>query len=112
MEKKTRISLVLARISPYIGFDDVQEMRLARKKMWPCFVLACMTGISAAASASTDGSAAVDAALKTCAASVAKDSSGGPDQTAMTACMTKAGFSKPSQGGEHMPPPTGTAPRK
>jgi hypothetical protein len=50
--------------------------------------------------------------LKTCAASVAKDSNGGPDETAMTACMTKAGFTKPAQDGGRPPPAGGGAPRK
>jgi hypothetical protein len=50
--------------------------------------------------------------LKTCAASVAKDSSGGPDETAMTACMTKAGFTKPAQDGGRPPSPPGSASRK
>lgn len=86
--------------------------------------MACLVGCSAAAWAastttesssastgSTGGNSAVDAALKTCAASVAKDSNGGPDETAMTACMTKAGFTKPAQDGGR-PPPPGSASRK
>lgn len=94
---------------------------MLKKKLQP-FVLAFLVGCSAtalAASAATEsgtgnsgGNAAVDAALKTCAASVAKDAGGGPDQTAMTACMTKAGFTKPVQGGERRPPPAGAAPGK
>lgn len=67
---------------------------------------------STGASGAAGGNSAVEAALKTCAASVAKDSGGGPDQTAMTACMTKAGFTKPAQDGERRPPPPGSAPRK
>lgn len=116
MKKKRSSPLVLACISPCIGFNNVQEMRLTRKKMWPSLVLACMVGFSAAvcaASVAADGGgAAVDAALKTCAGSVAKDSSSGPDQTAMTACMTKAGFTKPSQGERVPPPPAGATPHK
>ncbi|MDP9607444.1 hypothetical protein ABL840_32180 [Variovorax sp. NFACC27] len=117
MKKKGLTPLMLACISPCIGFNDAQEIRLSRKKIWPSLVLACMTGLSAAACAASatasGGSTAVDAALKACAASVAKDASGGPDQTAMTACMTKAGFTKPPQEGEHRPPPpAGAALRK
>jgi len=58
------------------------------------------------------GGGAVDAALKTCASSVAKDARGGPDQTAMTACMTKAGFTKPEGGGKHHGPPPGNPPER
>ena len=49
------------------------------------------------------GNAALDAALKVCAASVAKDAHGGPDHAAMDACMKQKGFTPP-QGG---PPPGG-----
>lgn len=48
--------------------------------------------------------AALDAAIQACSASVAKDSSGRPDHTAMDACMTAKGFTKPSG------PPPGSAP--
>jgi hypothetical protein len=98
-----------------IGLNDVQEKCSMKEKMLLPFVLACLMVCSAAAiaasttseSSSAGGNTAIDAALKTCAASVAKDSNGGPDQTAMTACMTKAGFTKPSQDGERRPPPPG-----
>lgn len=93
-----------------------------KKKMLLSLGMACLVGCSAAAwaastttesgSASTGGNSAVDAALKACAASVAKDSNGGPDETAMTACMTKAGFTKPAQDGGRPPAPPGSAPRK
>jgi hypothetical protein len=43
---------------------------------------------------------------------VAKDSRGGPDQAAMAACMTKAGFTKPEGGGRHRGPPPGDAPER
>ncbi|WP_394792245.1 hypothetical protein [Rhodoferax sp.] len=38
----------------------------------------------------------LDAALQACAASVAKGTDGRPDRTAMDACMTAKGFTKPS----------------
>lgn len=47
--------------------------------------------------------AALDAAIQACSASVAKDAGGHPDRTAMDACMTAKGFTKPSG-----PPPGGT----
>ncbi|WP_164546965.1 MULTISPECIES: hypothetical protein [unclassified Variovorax] len=117
MQKKIWPPLFAGTHFACIGFNDVQEMRAMRKKMRPAIVLACMVGLASAAYAATattdGGGAALDAALKTCAASVAKDSNGGPDQTAMSACMTRAGFAKPSQDGEHRPPPpAGAAPRK
>ncbi len=70
-----------------------------------------------AASASNEGAppgggGAVDAALKTCASSVARDSRGGPDQAAMTACMMKAGFTKPEGGDKHRGPPPGDLPER
>jgi len=43
--------------------------------------------------------AALEAALSSCAASVAKDSNGRPNMSAMDACMTTKGFSKPPQMG-------------
>ena len=39
---------------------------------------------------------ALDTAIQACAASVAKDAGGHPDHTAMDACMTAKGFTKPS----------------
>ncbi|HEX7864866.1 MAG TPA: hypothetical protein VF555_07940 [Variovorax sp.] len=87
-----------------------------RKKIRPFLVLVCMVGVPVAAFAATTtadgGSTAIDAALKSCAASVAKDANGGPDQTAMNACMSKAGFTKLAQDGDRKPPPPGAAPRK
>jgi len=53
--------------------------------------------------------AALEAALSSCAASVAKDSSGRPNMSAMDACMTAKGFSKPPQMGNKggmSPPPS------
>lgn len=41
---------------------------------------------------------AVEAAIKECASSVAKDSNGRPDHSAMEACMTAKGFTPPPHG--------------
>ena len=43
-----------------------------------------------------DKNPALDAAIQACAASVAKDTGGHPDRTAMDACMAAKGFTKPS----------------
>lgn len=46
----------------------------------------------------------LEAALAECAGSVAKDSNGRPERTAMDACMSAKGFTKPNgppPGGEH-----------
>ena len=81
-------------------------------------MLASLVACSSAAwAASTEGpppggGGAVDAALKTCASSVARDPQGHPDQAAMTACMTKAGFTKPEGGGKHRGPPPGDLPER
>jgi len=47
---------------------------------------------------------ALDAAMSACAASVAKDTHGGPDRTAMDACLKQKGFTLPQQGAGGPPP--------
>lgn len=64
-------------------------------------------------SGASGGNAALEAALSSCASSVAKDAKGGPDRTAFDACMSAKGFTKPSgpppgssqNGGHNGPPP-------
>lgn len=46
----------------------------------------------------------VEAALKQCASTVAKEANGKPDRKAMRACMEAKGF-KPPSGGHDGPPP-------
>lgn len=59
------------------------------------------------------GNAALDAAMKACAESVAKDAHGGPDHTAMDACLKAKGFTPPAGGPPHEgaggPPPDGAS---
>lgn len=48
-----------------------------------------------------------EAAIQACSNSVAKDSRGGPDRTAMDSCMSAKGFTRPAgpPPGEHGQPP-------
>jgi len=90
-------------------------MKKSRMLMLASLVIACSSAAWAAGPVPGEGAppgGAMDAALKNCASSVAKDSRGGPDQAAMTACMTKAGFTKPEGGGKHRGPPPGDLPER
>jgi hypothetical protein len=88
----------------------LEKSTMKKSRMLMLASLIACSSAAWAASASNEGApsggggGAVDAALKTCASSAAKDSRGGPDQAAMTACMTKAGFTKPDGGGQHRGP--------
>lgn len=69
--------------------------------------LAYVAGSSAQNAPPANGggkNAALDAAIQACSASVSKDANGRPDHTAMDACMTAKGFTKPSG------PPPGNPP--
>ena len=66
--------------------------------------LACAASSSAQNAPPSGKNATLDAAIQACSASVAKDAGGRPDRTAMDACMTAKGFTKPSG-----PPPGGAA---
>lgn len=53
---------------------------------------------------------AIDAAIKECMSSTAKDSNGRPDRTAVDACMKSKGFTPPphhGRGGRGQPPADG-----
>jgi hypothetical protein len=69
--------------------------------LFSAVILGC-AWVSAAAlaadSAPAKGNTSVGAALASCAATVAKDANGGPDQQAMIACMTAKGFVPPAGG--------------
>lgn len=90
-----------------------------------CFAAVLMIGFNAHATTSTNtttttaakapkappssGNAAVDAAMKSCAESVAKDERGGPDRAAMDACLKEKGV-EPPKNGTGGPPPKGEKP--
>lgn len=81
-----------------------------------CAIVCCLSITGAfAASSSTNtppDKAALEAAIKSCASSAAKDANGQPDMKATDTCMSGKGYTKPSgpppgQGGNGQgnPPP-------
>ncbi|MBU1426453.1 MAG: hypothetical protein KKH12_09600 [Gammaproteobacteria bacterium] len=86
-------------------------------KTFSCLPLLCCLicgGAFAESTMTTDTSdtapdkSTLEAALSACASSVAKDSNGYADQTAMDSCMTKKGFTRPGApppGQGRKPPP-------
>lgn len=71
------------------------------KKIMITAALVIMSSSVFASSTTQPSRAALDSALKQCASSVATDSSGRPDMAAMDACMTAAGFTKPTGNPPH-----------
>lgn len=78
----------------------------------PVLLAASAMAADSATNASAPGNhAAIEAALKACAAQVGVDANGRPDRTAFDACMKAKGFEKPAgpppggHGGPKGPPP-------
>lgn len=80
------------------------------------YTIVCCTGIGGAFAATSGTNAqpdqaGLDAALKSCAASASRDTSGQPDRQAVDTCMSGKGYTRPSgpppgqSGGQGHPPP-------
>ena len=91
-----------------------------KNKLIALLIFGMCAGSAWAQSSAPQGSApppkgrnpALEAALKECASSVAKDAQGRPEHAAMDACMSAKGFKKPprrGEGGDRPPPPPGGA---
>ena len=79
------------------------------KKAALVFALMTAFGLAQADNAPPSGggpgnNAALEAAMKACASSVAQGSDGRPDRSAFEACMTAKGFEKPAKPPAVAPP--------